>query len=407
MIKNDNKDKIQQKAHKAWYSAGSWGTLIMPTGSGKTRVGVMAITRHLDSVGGKVLIIVPTSNLRDNEWVNEFTKWGYKEYLQHVTIECIQTAYKNTYKYADYSLMVIDEVHTTLSPKYSKIYSLRIPYMLGLTATPPDREEYKKYLQDILPTVYELTVHEAIDKQLVAPYLLYNLPVRFTRAERAMYNKFNQMFNSAQLQLNTYIKAFPSLYKGKTAFDLAQEATNDPNHQYKKAGQKFWQGMSLRKWVCYKASRKLEACLGIIQKYPDKKWIVFSKTTAFADELHKLLQEKNIPSVAYHSKMKTAERAEILEQAKDPSIKVICTAEALNAGYDLPAIDGGICASGTATFLTFIQQLGRSIRFIPNKRALFVNLYVEYTQEETWIKKKTFGMKPKWIINKNEIEWES
>lgn len=93
--------------------------------------------------------------------------------------------------------------------------------------------------------------------------------------------------------------------------------------------------------------------------------------------------------------MTTAERVLALEKAKSPEVRVIVSAEALNAGYDLPAIDGGICASAPSTMLNFIQQLGRTVRFEEDKLAVFINLYVPFSQEEIWVKKKTDGMQAK------------
>ena len=54
----------------------------MGTGVGKTKIGLMAIKdayeRHLripeSEVTFSALIVVPTTNLRDNEWVNEIEK---------------------------------------------------------------------------------------------------------------------------------------------------------------------------------------------------------------------------------------------------------------------------------------------------------------------------------------------
>lgn len=57
--------------------------------------------------------------------------------------------------------------------------------------------------------------------------------------------------------------------------------------------------------------------------------------------------------------MSKADKEEALDIAKDADCRVIISAEALNAGYDLPAIDGGICASAPSTMLNFIQQLGQ------------------------------------------------
>lgn len=112
---------------------------------------MLAAVEQIDTIGGRVLIIVPTTNLRDNEWRNEFIKWGYKEYLEHVTIECIQTAHKEWYKYVGHLLMIVDEIHTSLSEMYFNIYKLLPPYVLGLTATPPEREEYREKLAQVAP----------------------------------------------------------------------------------------------------------------------------------------------------------------------------------------------------------------------------------------------------------------
>lgn len=47
------------------------------------------------------------------------------------------------------------------------------------------------------------------------------------------------MFNNAQQQLITYIRAFPQEYEGMTPFDLAQEASQNKNHNYHKVGKVF------------------------------------------------------------------------------------------------------------------------------------------------------------------------
>lgn len=96
-----------------------------------------------------------------------------------------------------------------------------------------------------------------------------------------------------------------------------------------------------------------------------------------------MLLSLDIPAVKYHSKMSKEDRKIALEKAKLPSTRVVCSAEALNAGYDLPAIDGGICASAPSTMLNFIQQLGRTVRYEEDKQAVFINLYVSASQEET------------------------
>ena len=78
-ILNVNKDKEQRDHLLRWNDAGKKGTSIAATGLGKTRMGLLALNDILeDEPFKRALIIVPTENLRDNEWLNEFEKWDLK-----------------------------------------------------------------------------------------------------------------------------------------------------------------------------------------------------------------------------------------------------------------------------------------------------------------------------------------
>ena len=84
-----------------------------------------------------------------------------------------------------------------------------------------------------------------------------------------------------------------------------------------------------------------------------------------------------------------------LELAKTSEIKVIVSAEALTTGYDLPDLDAGICVSGVSSEIIGIQSLGRITRHKEGKnKPMFINLYCENTQEESWVKTKTKELNP-------------
>jgi len=99
------------------------------TGVGKTRIGLMAINEAFEKelrvseseLVFEALIIVPTTNLRDNEWVNECRKW-FPHLEKYITVECIQTVYKPELLLSTYDIIVVDEIHTTLSHEYRKVY---------------------------------------------------------------------------------------------------------------------------------------------------------------------------------------------------------------------------------------------------------------------------------------------
>ncbi len=391
----ESKNKIQESAIETWIQNDYKGTIVVGTGVGKTRIGLMAIKtayeEHLripeSEVCFKALIIVPTTNLRDNEWVNEINKW-FPELKKLITIECIQTAYKwgtkmsdYTYNYG-YNIIVLDEIHTTISPEYRNIYN-NISYdkILGLTATIPHIEEYANFLNKTCPVIYTLNTLEAADLEIVSKFKIYNIEVGFNRKEASKYKTYSKMFTNSMIALSS---------KGN-AFEVAQAHMKDKSSPLQKIAQQFWTGMSLRRWVCYKAESKLQACLDIIHNVPRNKWIIFCASTDIADTLADMLREQGIMAISYHSKIKAKDRVKILENVKSSLCKVIVSAQALNTGYNLPDIDGAICLSSTGTELTFIQTRGRIIRLNDSgkeKVAIFINLYVRNTQEFTWVKNR-------------------
>ena len=143
--------------------------------------------------------------------------------------------------------------------------------------------------------------------------------------------------------------------------------------------------MTMRKWVCYNSETKLDITKKIVELYPYKKWILFNKSIKSAETLAKMLGPK---AVVYHSKLKTNERQKILEDFSNNVYSIVVAVDALTAGLNVPDVDAAICLAGVSTELVATQQLGRSIRYRPDKTAIFINLYSTGTIEEHWVKTK-------------------
>ena len=79
------KDQEQKKALSAWKDKGFRGSVIAGTGFGKSRVGVIAAGALLRKHGGRGLVLVPTNQLQD-QFEEEFKKWGYEDVLENVDI---------------------------------------------------------------------------------------------------------------------------------------------------------------------------------------------------------------------------------------------------------------------------------------------------------------------------------
>ena len=87
------KDQEQKKALNAWKDEGYIGTVIAGTGFGKSRVGVIACGAMIRKHGGRGLVLVPTNQLQD-QFEEEFKKWGYEDVLESVDILCYASAHK-------------------------------------------------------------------------------------------------------------------------------------------------------------------------------------------------------------------------------------------------------------------------------------------------------------------------
>jgi superfamily II DNA or RNA helicase len=379
------KDRVQSEGLKAYRDNGYKGTVCICTGGGKTRVGVLAAMECT----GNVLIITPSTTLRDKEWVDEFVKWT-GSVPDNVTIECIQTAYTRIFR--KYQLVIIDEIHRSFGPEYRHIYQIDRERTLGLTATPPlHNEEGMELLAEYCPIVYELDINKGVELGIVSPFKVYNLRLSFTPSERGKYAKFDKMFSEARNALMNYIKLNRLEID---LFQLADKASKDSEHSMNRYARQFWQFMQLRKHACYNASKKLDLCKQIVDKYPDNTWIIFCKSKKFAENVAKHIGDK---AKFYHSGQSAKKRKSIIDSYNNGEFKVLCSVDALKEGFNLPIIEHGITASGDSVYLNQAQSIGRTIRLVEGKNSKFINLYVGNSQEEKWVKKRTEGFDPDWV----------
>jgi superfamily II DNA or RNA helicase len=97
-------------------------------------------------------------------------------------------------------------------------------------------------------------------------------------------------------------------------------------------------------------------------------------------------------------------KEQILEGFDNKEFNVLCTARALDEGTDIPFVELAIICSATSKQRATIQRNGRALRFLPNKKAIIVNLYIKDTQEESWLKRRQKGeTNIRWIEDINDI----
>lgn len=390
MISTDvlqTKDQEQRTALRSWAKAGYKGSIIAGTGFGKSRCGVMALGEMLRRVEGDGLLLVPTIQLQD-QFKDEFYKWGYEDVLDRVEILCYASAHKLTGRV--FAVTVADEVHLGLSPIYREVFANNEHRMLLLmTATMPEEPEYRQLLVNLAPPVYVLSLDQCVQKGLIAPYEIKCVAVDLTGEEKKAYKAANNMFVHYKYKLGQF-----------DAFDranaiLASPHTSSPED--KKNAALFYKAIRDRKEIVQKAYNKI-LYTGLICKAKDSKTLTFSGTNEFTDETSKHLEELGIKSAAYHSTMKASLRKKALQDFKDNEIKVLCSTKALNQGYDIPDAQLGIICGLDSKALQMIQRVGRLLRLSnSDKVGEIVVLYVRDSQEEKWLKNA--------IKNLSNITW--
>ncbi|MCB8966373.1 MAG: DEAD/DEAH box helicase family protein [Ardenticatenaceae bacterium] len=140
----------QLESLRAWHAADRWGSIVLPTGAGKTFVALRALAETAVSA----LVVVPTIDLL-HQWYARLeiafqmpigVWYGLEKDAQAITV----TTYASGWAHAEalgsrFGLLIFDEIHHLPAPSWHEIALMcAAPYRLGLTATYPEDEEGEK-----------------------------------------------------------------------------------------------------------------------------------------------------------------------------------------------------------------------------------------------------------------------
>ncbi len=179
----------QQKIVQKWVSHKGVGTVVGPTGFGKSYIGILTVqsmnNRYPDRT---TIIIVPTQELK-NQWNEHILSFS----LKNVEVLIINSAIK---KRSTCHLLILDEVHRYAATTFKKVFSqISYKFIQGLTAT-FEREDKKHYIiEEYSPVIYKMSVKEAKKKSYISEFDIFNLAVHMTDKDRYEYDKLNDTFN--------------------------------------------------------------------------------------------------------------------------------------------------------------------------------------------------------------------
>lgn len=357
----------QKKAMDRWMLQ-KRGSIVMPTGSGKT---ILAL-KIIEKLNTSTFIVVPTLDLvrqwRENLYkhfkieIGEYT--GEKKKLEAITVSTYDSAYINAdFLGNKFKLLIFDEVHHLPAEGYRQIAEFfASPFRLGLTAT----YEREDGLHGLLPRliggkVFEIHTNDLTGKHL-SEYEIEKINIDLSDEEKRLYsfyqNKFRRYLSSRHIKIRNP-RDFQKIIM-RSGFDpKAREALI----AWRKAER-----------IAYNSRGKIEK----IEKLIDEKnrTIIF---TRYNDMVYEISKRFFIPCITY--KTDSRERKEIFDGFRQGEYKALVSSQVLDEGIDVPEANIGIIVSGTGSNREYIQRLGRILRPIEGKKAVLYELVTKGTKE--------------------------
>lgn len=358
----------QQAALLAWTTAGRRGTLVLPTGSGKTRVACAAMA----NAGASTLCMVPTRSLL-HQWRQELREWyrgpigclGDGEHrVEAVTVTTFESAYRRMDRLGDrFTLLVIDEAHHFGRGVRDEALELAAaPLRLGLTAT-PDPEGLPRAATLIGPVVFELNLGDLAGRWL-ADFDLVLLRTALTREERLHYDDELRVFRPVFRQFR---QLSPD---GSWADFVAASHRSEAGRRALAAWRRSRELLSLTE-----GKRRLVEAL--LDRHRDGRTLVFTADNAAAYAIAR--QHLVMPITCDIAR---AEREQALAAFRSGALRTLVSARVLNEGIDVPDADVAIIVGGVQGEREHVQRVGRLLRPRPGKRAVVYELVSTRTSEE-------------------------
>jgi superfamily II DNA or RNA helicase len=365
----------QLEALDAWEQAGGRGSVILPTGAGKTFVAIRAIQQANRST----VAIVPTIDLLHQWYARLSNAFGTEVGVYYGGEKTILPLTVTTYHSAGdlvaergnaFKLIIFDEVHHLPAPSWGETALMSpSPLRLGLTATYPEEEEQDngRWRVDELigPVVYEQRIDDLAGDQLAA-YRTERIRVDLTLEERARYDAdyaiYAGFFRSRQLR-RTHGAGWLQELMRLSAFD--QEA-----RRALLARRRILRLLST-------AEGKLRTLDHLLREYYHDWILVFTESNAAAYHIAR----RHLISVITHE-TKAAERKHILDAFRSGDYHAIVTSRVLNEGVDVPEAKVAIVLGGTASAREYIQRLGRVLRKVGNRQAVLYEIIIRDTVDE-------------------------
>ena len=339
----------QESAVKSFLGNGErgtgFGTIVLPCGSGKTIVGILAMARlktrtlilcpNVQSVHQWIREIRTKTNIAD-DMIGEYS--GDVKEIKPITVSTYQIlTYRKpgTEEYAHFSLLrdgrwgfiIYDEVHMLPAPVFRITAELQSIYRLGLTATLIREDGREDEVFSLVgPKRYDSPWSELAQRGYIAEAYCHEIRV-------------------------------PLMEEDEVGYALASK-----REKYR---------------IASVNRRKLDIVEGLVQKHNEDSIIIIGQ---YIEQLEEVGKRFSWPIVTGKTSNKV--RDEIYQKFRNKEIRVLIVSKVANFAIDLPDCSVAIQISGTfGSRQEEAQRLGRILR--PKERpSHFYTIITEYSEEE-------------------------
>jgi superfamily II DNA or RNA helicase len=361
---------FQSEAIDAFRKARGRGVIVLPTGSGKSHVGLLAI----DDRRRSALVVAPTLDLV-RQWYDllrtsfatEVGIVGGGSYeLKPLTVTTYDSAYLHMARFgARFGLVIFDECHHLPGDTYRlAAESSLAPFRLGLTATPERPDGREADLEHLIgPTVYRRDIIELAGEYL-SDYETVRLDITLRPEERTLYEAERKIYLE-------FVRSQGIRMGSPAGFqDFLMRASRSA------AGVRALAAYRKQKELQLAPREKLEQLERLLSLHRNDRILVFTQDNATA---YAVARRFLIPVITHQTKVK--ERSEILERFADGRYGAVATSKVLNEGVDVPDANVAVVISGSGSVREHVQRLGRVLRRKAGKQAILYELVSAGTGE--------------------------
>jgi superfamily II DNA or RNA helicase len=361
----------QTEAVETWWRERGQGVVVLPTGTGKTFVAVLAIRQ----AGRPTLVVTPTIDLL-NQWYAELSlafggtvglMGGGHHDIQPLTVTTYDSAYIHAERWANrFGLLVFDECHHLPGPTTQIAAQASLaPYRLGLTATPERADGADALFPELIgPVVYRREIKQ-LAGEFLAEYRTERLYVELSPEDLERYQRARELYRGFLAERGISLSSQFGLQR------FIQESCRSPE------GRAAFLAFRDQRRIAQAAPAKLELLASLLERHRGERALIFTADNA---TVYQIARRFLVPAITHQTK--TKERRTILQAFHAGEYSVLVTSQVLNEGVDVPAAGVGVVLSGTGSVREHVQRLGRLLRKYEDKQALLYEVVSRGTAEE-------------------------